>query len=171
MELDYGLKSCNGQMPSNCRHKNGSEPVLIASVCDSNRRVVQPSLSSPTVDHVDQWIRNPDASLYVGDSGNGVRVRRVLIGLVGFVDNDGLLPVMTADAPFGSSPWHNRFVHGHSGYRYRLASGNRRRGIIDLWLPSLAFDFANEISSTEQIDHEILALHTCIARCGARHRV
>jgi hypothetical protein len=40
-----------------------------------------------------------------------------------------------------------------------------------LWLPSLASNFANEISSTEQIDHEIRALHACTARCGARHRV
>jgi hypothetical protein len=30
----------------------------------------------------------------------------------------------------------------------------------------LAFNVANEISSTEQIDHEILALHACTARCG-----
>ena|GEM_PF-7004099 len=158
-------------MPSNCHHKIGSEPVLIASVCDSNRRVVQPSLSSPTVNHVDRWIRNPDASLYVGGSGNGVRVRHVLNGLDNFVDSDGLLPVMTGDAPLGSNHWHNRFAHGHSGYKYGLAFGNRRRGIIDLWLPSLAFDFANEISSTERIDREILALHACTARCGARHRV
>jgi hypothetical protein len=139
LELDYGLNNCNGQIPSNYRHKNGIEPVLIASVCDSNRLVVQASLSSPTVDHVDQWIRNPDASLYVGDSGNGARVRHVLNGLVGFVDNDGLLPVVTGDGPLGNSHWYNRFVHGHSGYKYGLASGNRRRGIIDLWLPSLAF--------------------------------
>jgi hypothetical protein len=67
------------------------------------------------------------------------RVRHVLNGLVGFVDNDGLLPVVTGDGPLGNSHWHNRFVHGHSGYKVGLASGNRRRGIIDLWLPSLAF--------------------------------
>jgi len=157
-------------MPSNCRHKNGIEPVLRKQIYMSKRRV-QPLSSSPTVNHVDQWIRNPDASLYVGDACNGVRVRHVLNGPDGFVDNDGLLPVMTGDAPLGSSHWHNRVGPDHSGYRYGLASGNRRRGIIDLWLPSLAFNFANEISSTEQIDHEILALHACTARCGARHRV
>jgi hypothetical protein len=125
-------------MPSNCRHKNGIEPVLRKQIYMSKRQV-QPPSSSPTVDHVDQWIRNPDASLYIGDAGNGVRVRHVLNGPDGFVDNVGLLPVMSGDAPLGSSHWHNRFGHGHSGYRYGLASGNRRRGIIDLWLPSLAF--------------------------------
>ena len=112
--------------------------------------------------------RNPDASLYVDDTCNGAHVRHVLNGLV---DNDGLLPAMTGDAPFVSNHWRNRFGHGHSGYKYRLASGNRRRGIIGLWFPSLASNFANEIISTEQIDHEILALHACTARCGARHRL